>query len=101
MFNTNFNQISKEDLSMNNQRTGRTYAELTERFNKLAEDFECRNMSEQARAKQKSERYLTSIHHIKKLLKSGLISQKEYDNFDTITANKYGISSCSIFREIA
>ena len=41
MFNTNFNQISKEDLSMNNQRTGRTYAELTERFNKLAEDFEC------------------------------------------------------------
>ena len=57
MFNTNFNQISKEDLSMNNQRTGRTYAELTERFNKLAEDFECRNMSKQARAKQKSERY--------------------------------------------
>ena len=28
----------------------------------------------------------------------GLISAKEYANIDTIIANKYGISSCSIFR---
>ena len=28
----------------------------------------------------------------------GLISGKEYAKIDTIIANKYGISSCSIFR---
>lgn len=28
----------------------------------------------------------------------GLISAKEYDKIDTIIAEKYGISSCSIFR---
>ena len=45
--------------------------------------------------------YLSTMHQAKILLDNGLISQKEYDNFDTITANKYGISSCSIFRKIA
>ena len=37
--------------------TGRNYYELQDRLNKLNEDYECRNMSSKARAKQKAEAY--------------------------------------------
>ena len=36
---------------------GRNYYELQDRLNKLNEDYECRNMSSRARAKQKAESY--------------------------------------------
>ena len=38
-------------------KTGRNYYELQDRLNKLNEDYECRNMSSKARAKQKAEAY--------------------------------------------
>lgn len=37
--------------------TGRNYCELQNRLNKLNEDYECRNISSRARAKQKAEAY--------------------------------------------
>ncbi len=33
------------------------------------------------------------------MLRQGIISEEEYRKIDTIIAEKYGISLCSIFRE--
>ena len=43
-------------------------------------------------------RYQTVMAWVRSLLKQSLISKKEYSRIDTMMAQKYGISSCSIFR---
>lgn len=44
--------------------------------------------------------YLISMHHVKSLLMQGLITEEEYDKIDTIMTKKYGLNSCSIYRNI-
>lgn len=46
------------------------------------------------------EQYLSSMYQAKRMLQSGIISKKEYDEIDTVIAKKYGISSCSLYRGI-
>ena len=43
-------------------------------------------------------RYKSVMSIVEKWLKNGLISEGEYAEIDTIIAEKYGISSCSIYR---
>jgi len=45
--------------------------------------------------------YKTSMSIFRQWRKNGLISREELMAIDTIIAEKYGISSCSIYREIA
>lgn len=42
--------------------------------------------------------YQTVMAWARNLLNQSLITRKEYAKIDTMTARKYGISSCSIFR---
>lgn len=42
--------------------------------------------------------YKSAMALIEHWLKKGLISEGEYAEIDTIIAEKYGISSCSIYR---
>lgn len=44
------------------------------------------------------EEYQMAMALARSMRSKGLISAKEYAKIDTIIANKYGISSCSIFR---
>lgn len=44
--------------------------------------------------------YRRSMAMVKAMLSEGVINLKEYAEIDTIMAKKYGLSSCSIFREI-
>ena len=37
----------------------------------------------------------------KSMLNEGVITEKEYAIIDTMMTEKYGLSSCTIFREIA
>lgn len=46
------------------------------------------------------ERYLASILHAKRMLLMGILTPEDYAIIDTITAEKYGISSCSLYRGI-
>lgn len=43
-------------------------------------------------------RYQTVMAWARSLLEQSVITRKEYAKIDTMTARKYGISSCSIFR---
>lgn len=43
-------------------------------------------------------RYKSAMAVIERWLKNGLISEGEYTKIETIIAEKYGISSCSIYR---
>lgn len=43
-------------------------------------------------------KYQMAMALARSMRSKGLISAKEYAKIDTIIANKYGISSCSIFR---
>jgi len=43
-------------------------------------------------------RYQTVMAWVRSLLKQSMISKKEYTRIDTMMAQKYGVSSCSIFR---
>lgn len=45
--------------------------------------------------------YRMAMSLAKSMLNQGVITAKEYAEIDTIMAKKYGISSCTIFREIA
>ena len=45
--------------------------------------------------------YIISINHAKILLDKGLITIEEYNNYDTILRQKYGIFEGSIFRKKA
>lgn len=44
------------------------------------------------------ERYLASMLQAKRMLIQGIITTDDYNRIDTIIAEKYGISSCSIYR---
>ena len=46
------------------------------------------------------ESYLASMMQAKKMLSNGVISSDDYIKIDTIIAEKYGISSCSLYRGI-
>lgn len=43
-------------------------------------------------------RYQTVMSWVRSLLAKSLITKAEYAKIDTMMAEKYGISSCSIFR---
>lgn len=43
-------------------------------------------------------RYQMVMAWARALLEKSVITRKEYARIDTMTARKYGISSCSIFR---
>ncbi len=44
--------------------------------------------------------YLASMLHAKRMLSMGILTPEDYAVIDTITAEKYGISSCSLYRGI-
>ncbi len=46
------------------------------------------------------ESYLASMHQAKRMLTMGILTSEDYAKIDTITAEKYGISSCSLYRGI-
>ena len=48
----------------------------------------------------KLEAYLASMMQAKKMLKRGIISQKEYEVITTIMDKKYEISLCSLYRGV-
>ena len=52
------------------------------------------------RYRTKLESYLASMTQAKKMLSHGIISSGDYIKIDTIIAEKYGISSCSLYRGI-
>lgn len=45
--------------------------------------------------------YSLSMNIAKEMLNRGIISEKDYSKIDKIMAKKYGINSCSLFRENA
>ena len=46
------------------------------------------------------EGYLASMHQAKRMLTMGILTPEDYATIDTITSEKYGISSCSLYRGI-
>lgn len=48
----------------------------------------------------KLERYLASMLQAKRMLSVGILTPEDYAKIDTIIAQKYGISSCSLYRGI-
>ena len=46
------------------------------------------------------ESYLAAMTQAKKMLSQGIVSSDDYIKIDTIIAEKYGISSCSLYRGI-
>lgn len=46
------------------------------------------------------ESYLASMLQAKKMLSQGVLTPEDYAKIDTIIADKYGISSCSLYRGI-
>lgn len=44
--------------------------------------------------------YQSTMRIARQWLGSGLITVEEYKKFDTITADKFGVSACSIWRDI-
>ena len=55
-------------------------------------------MDERYRANLES--YLASMMQAKKMLSQGILTSEDYDKIDTIIADKYGVSSCSLYRGI-
>lgn len=43
--------------------------------------------------------YRAAMSLANEMLENGIISAEEYAKIDTIMAKKYGLSSCTIFRE--
>lgn len=48
--------------------------------------------------REKLESYLSAMLQAKRMLSDGIIYTDDYFAIDTIIAEKYGISSCSIYR---
>ena len=46
------------------------------------------------------ESYLSSMLQAKRMLSMGIITPEDYTDIDTIMNEKYGISSCSLYRGI-
>lgn len=50
--------------------------------------------------RQRLEQYISTMMQAKNMLISGVISPSDYAKIDTIIAEKYGLSSCNIYRGI-
>lgn len=50
--------------------------------------------------REKLEGYLASMLQAKRMLSMGILTPEDYDKMDTIMREKYGISSCSLYRGI-
>ena len=50
--------------------------------------------------RERLEQYLASMLQAKQMLSMGILTPKDYAMIDTIMAEKYGISSCSLYRGI-
>ncbi|MBQ3426849.1 MAG: hypothetical protein IJU51_03550 [Clostridia bacterium] len=46
------------------------------------------------------EQYIASMLQFKNMLSRGILTPDDYTEIDTILAERYGISSCSIYRGI-
>ena len=55
-------------------------------------------MNDAYRAKLES--YLASMLQAKRMLAMGILTPEDYAKIDTIISDKYGISSCSLYRGI-
>ena len=61
----------------------------------LLPDLEAASMSEEQFNREKL--YMATMHLAKKLLKQGIISEKQYEDINEKFTNKYGISLSSLF----
>lgn len=50
--------------------------------------------------REQLEQYLASMLQAKQMLSMGILTPKDYATIDTIMTEKYGISSCSLYRGI-
>lgn len=50
--------------------------------------------------RERLEQYLASMLQAKQMLSMGILTPKDYATIDTIMTEKYGISSCSLYRGI-
>ena len=50
--------------------------------------------------RERLESYLASMLQAKQMLSMGILTPEDYATIDTIMAEKYGISSCSLYRGI-
>lgn len=50
--------------------------------------------------RERLEQYLASMLQAKQMLSMGILTPEDYATIDTIMAEKYGISSCSLYRGI-
>ena len=50
--------------------------------------------------RERLEQYLASMLQAKQMLSMGILTLEDYATIDTIMAEKYGISSCSLYRGI-
>ena len=64
----------------------------------LLSDLEVASMSEEQFNREKL--YMATMHLAKKLLKQGIISEKQYEDINEKFTNKYGISLSSLFTRI-
>lgn len=64
----------------------------------LPPDLEVASMSEEQFNREKL--YMATMHLAKKLLKQGIISEKQYEDINEKFTNKYGISLSSLFTKI-
>lgn len=64
----------------------------------LLPDLEVASMSEEQFNREKL--YMATMHLAKKLLKQGIISEKQYEDINEKFTNKYGISLSSLFTRI-
>ena len=62
--------------------------------------MESRMIAMKAEYRTRLEQYLASMLQAKKLMTMGILTSEDYAIIDTIIAEKYGISSCSIYHGI-
>ena len=60
--------------------------------------YERKMFSMMKRLRNKIAKYRTAMAIVKKMMDEGIIGKKEYDELDTIIAEKCGLNSCTIFR---
>jgi hypothetical protein len=66
----------------------------------LPTDMESRMIAMKVEYRARLEQYMASMLQAKKLMTMGILTSEDYAIIDTIIAEKYGISSCSIYRGI-
>jgi hypothetical protein len=71
-----------------------------QKISRSAFERACRKRAMPTVYRSRLERYLASMIQVKRMLSKGIISPTDYVVIDTILANKYGISSCSVYRGI-